>query len=115
MQTWNPVREYAIDNGLKVNIEKHLLGNDEIIMYEYIDVPIPICIRTIASRDLHLTDLDSFIRFRSDGVIELFSRQSGEHYKNSKLIHLNGILSYSYEDQLTLLKVFKTSLEERNK
>ena len=115
MQTWNPVREYAIDHGLKVNIKKHLLGNDEIIMYEYIDVPIPICIRTIASRDLYLTDLDSFIRFRSDGVIELLSRQRGEHYKDSKLIHLNGILPYSYEDQLTLLKVFKLSLEERNK
>ena len=101
METWNLVRDYAVDNNLEVKIMKHDLSNDDIDMYEYVDVPISLGLVAFVFK-LNTTNIDSYIRLRSDGFIELFIYNS-----NKELLHLNTVRTFSYSEQLQILKMCK--------
>lgn len=101
METWNLVRDYAVDNNLEVKIMKHDLGNDDIDMYEYVDVPISFGLVAFVFK-LNTTNIYSYIRLRSDGFIELFVYNS-----NKELLHLNTVRTFSYSEQLQILKMCK--------
>ena len=101
METWNLVRDYAVDNNLEVKVMKHDLGNDELVMYEYVDVPIALGLVAFVF-SLNTTNIDSYIRLRSDGFVELFVYNS-----NKELLHLNTIRAFDYSEQLQILKMCK--------
>lgn len=101
METWNLVRDYAVDNNLEVKIMKHDLGNDDIDMYEYVDVPISLGLVSFVF-NLNTTNIDSHVRLRSDGFVELYVYSS-----NKKLLHLNTVRAFNYSEQLQIFKMCK--------
>ena len=101
METWNLVRDYAVDNNLEVKIAKRDLGKDEIDMYEYIDVPISLGLVVLVFK-LNTTNIDSYIRLRSDGFVELYVYNS-----DKEVLHLNTVRTFSYSEQLQILKMCK--------
>ena len=101
METWNLVRDYAVDNNLEVKIAKRDLGKDEIDMYEYIDVPISLGLVVLVFK-LNTTNIDSYIRLRSDGFVELYVYNS-----DKEVLHLNTVRTFSYLEQLQILKMCK--------
>lgn len=101
METWNLVRDYAVDNNLKVKVMKQDLGKDELVMYEYVDVPISLGLVALVYK-INTTNLDSYVRVRSDGFIELYAYSS-----NKELLHLYTVRTFSYSEQLQILKMCK--------
>lgn len=101
METWNLVRDYAVDNNLEVKIMKHDLGNDDINMYEYVDVPISLGLVAFVFK-LNTTNIDSYVRLRSDGFVELYVYSS-----NKELLHLNTVRTFNYSEQLQIFKMCK--------